>query len=312
MDDDNNIERITLAALGLASAEETERVREILSGHPELAMHRVAAEWKAHDWKPRYSRSKRLFDIALATILLVIMLPIFIIASLLLLCGQRSFPIFKRAILGKGGVRLNIYHFRCMYNYVDAPKKYLKKVERLKEQDGPAFKLNYDPRYTLTGRWVRKCGLMQLPSLYNVIRGELSLVGPSPQHYITSTYVIDEQPDYFKRFAVFPGLFSLRDVLMERTDQARWLPAIVTPVDLYYVRNASMSLDIRILAASMLALIRVPRNIVATVCGLPSLESITQSETAVEPEMIAAYGRFADIYRLLLDPAKWMSLTATN
>lgn len=127
------------------------------------------------DRQSRYIFLKRFFDIVLSLVGLVILaIPCLIIAILIKLCDGGP-VLYTQARVGKDGKIFKIYKFRSMY--VDADKL-LDKLSEQNEVTGPMFKMKNDPRITSVGRFLRKTSLDELPQLYNVLLGDMSLVGP--------------------------------------------------------------------------------------------------------------------------------------
>lgn len=184
---------------------------------------------------------KRIVDIIGALMGLLVTSPFFIIISLLYLVGENKGPvIFKQIRVGENGREFKIYKFRSMV--VNAEEK-LKANELLfKKYVENSYKLEpeEDPRITRTGRFLRKTSLDELPQLINVLKGDMSLVGPRP-------VVVEELDEYGNRVSDFlsvkPGVTGYWQVsgrsnvhYPERVD-----------VELFYVYNQSLSLDIKIL-----------------------------------------------------------------
>ena len=124
-----------------------------------------------------YAMAKRAFDVALASLLIVLVSPVLAIAAMLV-HGTSEGPIFfKQTRIGKNGRAFRCLKFRTM-----VPNAHAMKIELVafNEATGPVFKLKRDPRVTPVGRWLRKFSIDELPQLINVLRGEMSLVGPRP------------------------------------------------------------------------------------------------------------------------------------
>lgn len=128
--------------------------------------------------KPVYEFVKRLFDIVFSVFLLILLSPLFLVVILLVRAdGGPAF--FKQVRVGKDGKTFMLLKFRSMVVDADSPEM-LAKVEALNEQDGPAFKSSVDPRVTKIGRILRKTSIDELPQLVNILRNEMSVVGPRP------------------------------------------------------------------------------------------------------------------------------------
>ncbi len=139
--------------------------------------------------------------------------------------------------IGKDGVKFPFFKFRTMVKGADALRPQL---EELNERDAVFFKLSNDPRITWVGGFLRKYSLDELPQLLNVLRGEMSLVGPRPP---LASEVEKYKPDHLIRFAVLPGLTGLWQV------ESRADPSFANYIalDTRYVHNWSLWLDMKIL-----------------------------------------------------------------
>src|SRR3989338_1177790 len=118
---------------------------------------------------------KRLLDILCSFLLLVISIPLFFIIAILIKIDSKGPAFFLQKRCGRDGREFNMYKFRTMVKDAEFLKKELKD-----EMDGPMFKMKNDPRVTQTGKFLRKWSLDELPQLLNVLKGDMSLVGPRP------------------------------------------------------------------------------------------------------------------------------------
>ena len=180
---------------------------------------------------------KRSIDLVVVILGLVILSPLLAVIGLAIKLDSHGPIIFRQTRIGKNGREFDMYKFRSMQQ--DAEEK-LAELEAHNEAQGPLFKMREDPRRTRVGKWLRKTSLDELPQLYNILRGEMSLVGPRP-------HLPDEisryQPWHRKRLEVAPGLTGLPQVSGRSNlsfDETAFL-------DLYYIQNWSLSLDIMIL-----------------------------------------------------------------
>lgn len=190
--------------------------------------------------------TKRAIDLAGAILLLVGCAPIMLIVALLVRCTSRGPVIFTQERCGLGGRRFRFYKFRTM---VDGAEDQQASLGHLNEVTGPAFKITRDPRITRLGAVLRKTSLDELPQLWNVLRGEMSLVGPRPpMPDEVSTYTARQ----LERLSVTPGMTGLWQVSGRSTinDFETWLE-----LDLTYVRRWSLWLDFRILAKTIVVVI---------------------------------------------------------
>jgi exopolysaccharide biosynthesis polyprenyl glycosylphosphotransferase len=188
---------------------------------------------------------KRAVDLVGSVGGLVLLSPLLLVVALLVRTSTPGPVFFRQDRTGKDGHDFRVWKFRTMY--VDAEER-LEALRDLNEGDGLLFKIKDDPRITPLGRWLRRTSIDELPQLLNVVRGDMSLVGPRP------LAVADEhfEGDVRRRMLVRPGITGLWQV-SGREDQS-WEEAI--RLDLYYVENWSLSLDIAILLRTLLAVVR--------------------------------------------------------
>lgn len=191
---------------------------------------------------PAWKRAMDLLGTGIGGLLL---LPLFLILVALVKLTSRGPVLFTQARVGRGGEAFCMYKFRTMADGADAPKESLAEFN---EQDGMAFKMSNDPRVTMIGRWLRKSSLDELPQLINVMRGDMSLVGPRPLPFF------DWQPDqarHLRRLHVLPGLTGPWQVDgRSRVTFEKWME-----MDQEYVENMSFWWDLKILAKTVPAVL---------------------------------------------------------
>lgn len=154
---------------------------------------------------------KRLIDLILSSIFLIILLPFFVVFWPILL-WQMALPIiFKQKRTGKNGKEFTIYKFRTMVKNAEALRlKKQKQFAKLNYAPKPMFKIEDDPRFTKFGKVLSKTGLDELPQIFNVIKGDMALVGPRPLPVDEAKGLSKIDPDWYQwRHQVKPGLFSL-------------------------------------------------------------------------------------------------------
>ena len=190
---------------------------------------------------------KRLFDMTVTLLAMPFVLPIMAITAVCIKLDSRG-PIFF--VQQRVGLRKHIFpmfKFRSMQ--VDAEEK-LEGMEHLNEAEGPIFKMTDDPRITRVGRFIRKASIDELPQLFNVLRGDMSLVGPRPMS-IRDVDLFDKGIQR-KRFSVKPGITCLWQISgRSNLPFHKWLE-----LDLMYIENWSFALDLRILFKTLPAVIR--------------------------------------------------------
>lgn len=180
---------------------------------------------------------KDLFDRCVAVLAIMMLLPLMLAIALIIRLSDNGPALFTQERVGKDGQRFRIYKFRTMV--VDAEAR-LAEIRQRNESDGVLFKIRKDPRVTAVGRRLRKWSLDELPQLINVLRGEMSLVGPRPA-------LPQEAAEYAahvrRRLVVKPGITGMWQV-NGRSDLS-WEETV--RLDLRYVENWSFALDLQIL-----------------------------------------------------------------
>ena len=188
---------------------------------------------------------KRIMDIVLSTIVLVLHWPLLLVIAIAIKLESPGPVIYPSLRVGKKGRRFVCYKFRTMVSGADELKDNLR---RLNQRRGPFFKIADDPRVTRLGRFLRKYSLDELPQFWNVLKGDMSLVGPRP-HPLDD--VERYSPWHHGRLDVKPGLTGLWQVT------ARANPSFETcmVLDLGYIRSWSLLLDCRILMMTIPAVL---------------------------------------------------------
>ena len=190
-------------------------------------------------------RLKRLVDLVVATLALVALFPLMLLTAVAIKIESPGPIIFRQTRVGKWGTPFTCYKFRSMC--VDAEKQKKDLLTR-NEVDGPIFKMQTDPRITRVGRIIRKLSIDELPQLFNVFQGNMSLVGPRPP---VPQEVDQYQFDHLRRLEVIPGLTGLQQV-SGRSDLPfdRWVE-----LDMQYIAQQSVRKDIEILLKTIPAVV---------------------------------------------------------
>lgn len=180
---------------------------------------------------------KRAMDVLGAVVGLVLLSPLMLLIAIAIKLDSPGPVLFKQVRVGKNGKEFVMYKFRSMREGAEEEQE---RLRELNEADGPIFKLRDDPRCTRVGRILRRLSLDELPQLYNVLRGEMSLVGPRPP---LPSEVAQYKEWHRKRLAVSPGMTGLWQV--SGRSQLSFDEMVL--LDLYYIENWSPMMDIRIL-----------------------------------------------------------------
>jgi exopolysaccharide biosynthesis polyprenyl glycosylphosphotransferase len=179
---------------------------------------------------------KRLFDLVLGVLLLVPGAVLMAVIAVLIKLGSPGPVIYRQERMGKEGKRFTALKFRSMVADAEA-------------ETGPVFTSRDDPRITKIGRFLRRTGLDEVPQIFNVLRGDMSLVGPRPERPHFVEQFNEEVPGYADRHAVPPGITGWAQLNDLRQDTSMEQRAIY---DSYYVENWSIGFDLKILMATFI------------------------------------------------------------
>lgn len=188
---------------------------------------------------------KRALDLAVASVGLILAAPIMIVTAILIKLDSPGPVLFYQPRVGKWGKEFYCYKFRSMY--IDAEER-IKELRNQNEADGPIFKMKHDPRITRVGRVIRKLSIDELPQIFNVLKGEMSLVGPRPP---LPREVAEYTFEQVGRLNAIPGITGLQQVSgRSDLDFKRWVE-----LDLQYIEEQSLLKDIEILLRTIPAVI---------------------------------------------------------
>lgn len=200
-----------------------------------------------HLEQPEFSGGRRLlkvgFDWLVAIVILFLLAPVLVFVAVLVRLSSRGPVLFRQTRVGVDGRDFRMYKFRSMY--ADAEKR-LAELQGENEAGGVLFKLRKDPRVTPVGQWLRRFSLDEIPQLINVLKGEMSLVGPRPP---LPREVAQYGDDVRRRLLVKPGLTGLWQI-SGRSDLS-WEESV--RLDLHYVENWSLALDVIIMWKTLFA-----------------------------------------------------------
>ena len=216
---------------------------------PRIHMRPVAGLPLLHVEQPQAGNAgglpKRLFDLVAATMALLVLSPLLLVVALIVKLQDGGPVFFRQARVGRTGQPFGMIKFRSMV--MDAEAR-LAELAELNESDGVLFKIREDPRITRVGRFLRRYSVDELPQLINVLRGEMSLVGPRPP---LPAEVDRYALDVHRRLLVRPGLTGLWQV--SGRSGLSWDESV--RLDLYYVDNWSMMSDLVIVAKTVKAVL---------------------------------------------------------
>jgi lipopolysaccharide/colanic/teichoic acid biosynthesis glycosyltransferase len=196
--------------------------------------------------QPRhYMAIKRAMDIAICLAMVPVALPIGLLCAVLIRLDSRGPIMFAQMRTGQHGVRFPMYKFRTMVENANELKESLQHLNILPPPD---FKIPDDPRITRVGRFLRKTSLDEMPQLLNVLRGEMSIVGPRPTSFAASTYDLWHS----ERLEVVPGITGLWQIkgrgTMTFDERLR--------LDIEYMERRTILLDLKLMVLTALAVVR--------------------------------------------------------
>jgi len=181
-------------------------------------------------------------DLVIASTVLIVMLPLMIIISVAIKWNSSGPVIYTQKRVGKNGKLFTMYKFRTMHNDAEA-------------ETGPTWASENDPRVTAVGALLRKTRLDEIPQFYNVLKGEMSLVGPRPERPYFVEQFKNDIPLYSRRLRVRPGITGWAQVKW-KYDSSLDDVKEKTKYDLFYVENMSLRMDFKILINTLFSMVR--------------------------------------------------------
>jgi lipopolysaccharide/colanic/teichoic acid biosynthesis glycosyltransferase len=194
---------------------------------------------------PGYLRVKRAFDIFLCLAALPLVLPTLVLIAMAIRIDSPGPVLFRQQRTGRHGVRFGMYKFRTMVRNAEELKASLAHLNILPPPD---FKVIDDPRITRVGAFLRKTSLDELPQVLNVLRGEMSIVGPRPTSFSAATYDLW----HTARLEAVPGITGLWQV--KGRNSATFDERL--RMDVQYIRNISFWYDLKIIALTLMSVVR--------------------------------------------------------
>ena len=192
-----------------------------------------------------YLALKRAFDLSVSLAAVILLVPIIPLVAIMIKLDTAGPVLFRQERVGKNGRIFKFYKFRSMYAGAEQRKK---EIEALNEQDGPVFKARSDPRVTNVGKFLRRSSLDEIPQIFNVVKGDMSVVGPRPplpsevEHY---------QPWHRRRLEVTPGITCLWQISgRSHLSFNEWMR-----LDMEYLKQRSIKTDLLILLKTIPAVI---------------------------------------------------------
>jgi lipopolysaccharide/colanic/teichoic acid biosynthesis glycosyltransferase len=210
--------------------------------------------------KAWYPTSKAAVEFVAAFCLLILTAPLILLAALLAKLSSSGPALYCQIRLGWGGVPYTIYKIRTM-------------THQCEKWSGPQWSRAGDPRVTRIGHFLRATHLDELPQLWNVLRGEMSLVGPRPERPEFVPHLERVIPHYRERLRIRPGVTGLAQVQLPADTDVKSVRRKLA-YDLYYVRHMGPWLDVRITVCTVLKVLGVPFPILRTLLRMPSNSAV--------------------------------------
>lgn len=230
----------------VASSEKSGRTKRVRNGAERGAVQpEFRPPYRSRRGERVYQRVKRVMDVTLTLLILPLALPLIALCGIALWIEDPGRIFFLQERTGRLGRRFRMYKLRTMVHNAEELKETLR---HLNELTWPDFKITDDPRVTRVGRFLRKTSLDELPQLFNVLKGDMSLVGPRPTSFSASTYSLW----HTERLEVLPGITGLWQVSgrsdVDFDDRLR--------LDIEYVRNRSLWFDVVLLVRTVWTVIQ--------------------------------------------------------
>lgn len=185
-----------------------------------------------------YRAVKRSMDLFVGILGLILLSPLFLVTAILIKIDSRGTVFFNQERVGKGGKLLTVYKFRTMV--VDAEKK-----------TGPVWATENDPRLTFIGRFIRKTKIDEFPQLINLIKGDMTMVGPRPERPFFVNHFVERIPGYSRRLDVTAGITGLAQLRNGYDDSALHVIHKLE-YDVDYIKNMKLSTDLKLLAETFI------------------------------------------------------------
>lgn len=201
---------------------------------------RPVIPWEEKQISATSCLTKRIFDVLVSLLGLALFAPVFLVIALLIKREDKGPVIFKQERIGYRGKPFILYKFRSM--------------TVVAEVNGPMLSVKNDKRLTRVGKFLREHHLDELPQLWNVLKGDMSIVGPRPERRFFIDRIISLNPDYRLLYQLRPGLFSAATLYNGYTDTMDKMMERLR-MDLHYLANHSLWVDMKIIFLTTLAII---------------------------------------------------------
>ena len=185
---------------------------------------------------PWEEATKRMIDILVSSLILIVGSPLWVLVAILIKLDSAGPVLYKQERVGKDGTRFNLVKFRSMYQNA--------------EKSGPQWAGKQDPRITRVGKVMRKLHLDEIPQMSNVLKGEMSLIGPRPERPMFVEQLSKEIPMYPRRLKVRPGITGWAQV-KHKYDESIDDVRRKVQYDLFYIENISLRMDFKIILSTI-------------------------------------------------------------
>lgn len=215
----------------------------------ELTLTQGQLEKELGDSKRLYHVTKRILDIVISSICMILLIPFFLTLCILIRLDSKGTVFYKHKRIGKNGKYIYLYKFRSMYCDSDRRLQELLKDDTIRKEWEENFKLDCDPRITKVGRFLRMTSLDELPQLLNILKGDMSIVGPRP---VVDGEIEKYGMNKYRFLSVLPGLtgwWACNGRSCTSYDER-------INLELFYVQNQSLSLDIKIVLKTVLSVLQ--------------------------------------------------------
>lgn len=219
---------------------------------------------------PWYFHRKIVADRILAAMLLVPCLPVILFLILLVRLTSRGPAIYRQVRVGRNGCLFSMYKIRTM-------------VDNAESGSGPVWTQTVDPRVTPIGKIIRKLHLDEFPQLFNVLKGEMSIIGPRPERPEFVHVLSQRLPHYTGRLAVLPGITGLAQLNLPPDSDLNSVRRKLV-LDLEYIRCANAWLDARLMLGTLARIFKLPVTRLLGIHRTVKISLSTQSEVAIFPE----------------------------
>ncbi|MHB1424336.1 MAG: sugar transferase [Gemmataceae bacterium] len=247
-----------------------------IDSQEELRSWQLEDSFNSEQWSPlrqAYLPFKAVLEFVLGVCLLILASPLILLSALLVKLTSSGPAFYSQRRSGKNGKPFRIYKLRTMYHNCES-------------LSGVRWSTPGDSRITPMGRFLRRTHLDELPQLWNVVRGEMGLVGPRPERPEFIPSLAQALPHYTDRLLVRPGMTGMAQVqLPPDTDVASVRRKLA--YDLYYVRHVSFWLDLCILASTLLYLLRLPMPLLPRLGLVPQRRVIEETYLSATSQVVA-------------------------